>query len=34
MINMVGPHYSGSESVLTASVKTDTNELDFPLVTE
>ena len=34
MINMVGPHYSGSESVLTASVKPNTNELDFALITE
>jgi hypothetical protein len=34
MINAVGPQYSGLESILTASVKPDTNELDFHLVTE
>ena len=34
MINVVGPQYSGSESVLTASVEPNTNEIDFALVTE
>ena len=34
MINVVGPKYSGSESVLTASVEPNTNEIDFALVTE
>ena len=34
MINVVGTQYSGSESVLTASVKPNTNELDFALITE